>query len=166
MTADTDATAERITHLDGDTEVFHNCALSTDPAAGGVRRPGGRAKLCAMTTQRQAVGAYGEEVAAQHLQEQGLVVLDRNWRCADGEVDLVLRDGHDIVFCEVKTRRGDRFGPPAAAVTYRKMRKLRQLALRWLAVAGVHPREIRFDVVEVLVPAEGPGQVTHIRAAF
>ncbi|MCO8271899.1 YraN family protein [Actinoplanes sp. TRM 88003] len=119
-----------------------------------------------MTTQRQAVGAYGERVAAQHLQGQGLVILDRNWRCADGEVDLVLRDGFDIVFCEVKTRRGDQFGPPAAAVTHRKVRKLRQLALRWLAEAGVHPREIRFDVVEVLVPAEGAGQVTHIRAAF
>ena len=119
-----------------------------------------------MTTQRQAVGAYGERVAAQHLQQQGLVVLDRNWRCADGEVDLVLRDGFDIVFCEVKTRRSDLFGPPAAAVTDRKVRKLRQLALCWLSEAGIRPREIRFDVVEVLVPAEGAARVTHLRAAF
>ncbi|MGK5678715.1 YraN family protein [Actinoplanes sp. URMC 104] len=119
-----------------------------------------------MTTQRQAVGAYGEKVAARHLQEQGLVVLDRNWRCPDGEVDLVLRDGDDIVFCEVKTRRGGGFGTPAAAVTYRKVRKLRQLAVRWLAEAGVRPHEIRFDVVEVLVPPRGAGSVTHIRAAF
>ncbi|HET6482587.1 MAG TPA: YraN family protein [Actinoplanes sp.] len=119
-----------------------------------------------MTTQRRAVGAYGERVAAQHLQEQGLVILDRNWRCADGEVDLVLRDGDDIVFCEVKTRRGDRFGPPAAAVTYRKVRKLRQLALRWLAETAVRPREIRFDVVEVLAQPQGASQITHIRSAF
>ena len=112
------------------------------------------------------VGAMGRVVAAQHLQEQGLVVLDRNWRCADGEVDLVLRDGDDIVFCEVKTRRSDRFGPPAAAVTYRKTRKLRQLALRWLAQSEVHPREIRFDVVEVLPQTRGATQVTHIRSAF
>ncbi|WP_127497229.1 YraN family protein [Actinoplanes solisilvae] len=119
-----------------------------------------------MTTQRRAVGAYGEHVAAQHLQQQGLVVLDRNWRCADGEVDLVLRDGDDIVFCEVKTRRSGLFGPPAAAVTHQKVRKLRQLALRWLAETEVRPREIRFDVVEVLMPSRGAGQVTHIRSAF
>jgi putative endonuclease len=119
-----------------------------------------------MTTHRQAVGAYGEQLAAQHLQAQGLVVLDRNWRCADGEVDLVLRDGDNIVFCEVKTRRTDLFGPPSASVTYRKVRKLRQLALRWLDETGLHSHEIRFDVVEVLVPAEGAEQVTHIRSAF
>ena len=119
-----------------------------------------------MTTQRQAIGAYGERLAARHLTAQGLVLLDRNWRCADGEVDLILRDGHDIVFCEVKTRRGDRFGPPAAAVTYRKMCKLRQLALRWLAEADMRHREIRFDVIEVLPARRGASAVTHIRAAF
>ncbi|WP_250001724.1 YraN family protein [Actinoplanes sp. M2I2] len=119
-----------------------------------------------MTTQRRATGAYGERIAAQHLEAHGLVILDRNWRCSDGEVDLVLRDGDDIVFCEVKTRRDGRFGPPAEAVTYRKVRKLRQLALRWISDTGIHPREIRFDVVEVLMPAHGAGQVTHIRSAF
>jgi len=125
-----------------------------------------RARLSGMTTQRRAVGAYGEMVAARHLQEQGLVVLDRNWRCADGEVDLVLRDGDDIVFCEVKTRRSDRFGPPSAAVTHHKVRKLRHLALRWLSEAGIRPREVRFDVVEVLPRTRGGDQITHIRAAF
>jgi putative endonuclease len=128
-------------------------------------RPG-RARLSAMTTQRRAVGAYGENVAAQHLQEQGLVVLDRNWRCAEGELDLVLRDGFDVVFCEVKTRRGDLFGPPAAAVTPAKMHRLRVLAVRWLDQAGIRPREIRFDVIEVRPRPHGASQVTHIRAAF
>lgn len=126
----------------------------------------GRSRLSGMTTQRRAVGAYGENVAARHLQEQGLVILDRNWRCADGEVDLVLRDGDDIVFCEVKTRLGDRFGPPSAAVTQHKVRKLRHLALRWLSEAGIRPREIRFDVVEVLPRAGSASRITHIRAAF
>ncbi|MBU2662200.1 YraN family protein [Actinoplanes bogorensis] len=119
-----------------------------------------------MTTQRRAVGAYGEQVAARHLQEQGLVVLDRNWRCAEGEVDLVLRDGADVVFCEVKTRRGDLFGPPAAAVTPAKVHRLRILAVRWLDQTGIRPREVRFDVVEVRPQAQGASQVTHIRAAF
>jgi len=119
-----------------------------------------------MTTQRQALGAYGERVAARHLQEQGLVVLDRNWRCSDGEVDIVLRDGDDVVFCEVKTRRGDSFGPPSLAVTHDKVRRLRKLACHWLAEARVRPREIRFDVVEVLAQRRGAPQVAHIRAAF
>ena len=119
-----------------------------------------------MTTQRQAVGAYGERVAAEHLQNLGFVLLDRNWRCSDGEVDLVLRDGDDVVFCEVKTRRGDRFGPPAAAVDHRKVRKLRQLALRWLADTRVRSPGVRFDVVEVLPRRSGAPQVRHIPSAF
>jgi putative endonuclease len=119
-----------------------------------------------MTTERQAVGAYGERVAARHLQKLGLVVLDRNWRCPDGELDLVLRDGEDLVFCEVKTRRTEGFGPPAEAVTADKVRRLRRLAGLWLARAGVRPRAMRFDVVEVLPQRRGGPQVQHIRAAF
>ena len=119
-----------------------------------------------MTTQRQAVGAYGERVAARHLQDQGLVLLDRNWRCSDGELDLVLRDGDDVVFCEVKTRRGDRFGSPAEAVDHRKVRKRRLLALRRRADAGVGSPGIRFDVVEVLPRRNGAPQVRHIPSAF
>ena len=119
-----------------------------------------------MTTERQAVGAYGERVAAQHLQEQGLVVLHRNWRCTDGEIDLVLRDGDAVVFCEVKTRRGGGFGTPAEAITHRKVCKLRQLACRWLEETGIHPRAMRFDVVEVVPQRRGAPKVAHIRAAF
>jgi putative endonuclease len=119
-----------------------------------------------MTTQRRAVGAYGERLAARHLQESGLVLLDRNWRCADGEVDLILRDGDDLVFCEVKTRRSATFGPPAAAVDHRKVRKLRLLAAKWLAQTGVRAKQVRFDVVEVLPQPRGRARVVHIRAAF
>ncbi|WP_030436073.1 YraN family protein [Actinoplanes subtropicus] len=119
-----------------------------------------------MTTERQAVGAYGERVAAQHLREQGLVVLHQNWRCPDGEIDLVLRDGDEVVFCEVKTRRGGGFGAPAEAVTQRKVHKLRALANRWLDETGIHPRGLRFDVVEVLPQRRGAPKVVHIRAAF
>ncbi|MET0424204.1 MAG: YraN family protein [Actinoplanes sp.] len=121
-----------------------------------------------MTTERRALGAYGERVAAQHLQNEGLVLLDRNWRCADGELDLILRDGDDIVFCEVKTRRGAQFGTPAEAVGPQKVRRLRRLALRWLDDAGLHvrPGGIRFDVVEVLPQPRGATRVAHIRAAF
>jgi putative endonuclease len=119
-----------------------------------------------MTTQRRAVGAYGERVAARHLQDLGLVILDRNWRCPDGEVDLILRDGDALVFCEVKTRRTDTYGSPAEAVDARKVRKLRRLAATWLAGARLGPREIRFDVVEVFPQPRGATRVAHIRAAF
>jgi putative endonuclease len=131
-----------------------------------MHAPAVQATVCAMTTQRRAVGAYGERVAAQHLQDLGLVILERNWRCSDGELDLVLRDGDDVVICEVKTRRTDRYGPPSEAVDRRKVRKLRHLARCWLAETGVHPREVRFDVVEVLPQERGAPQIMHIRAAF
>jgi putative endonuclease len=119
-----------------------------------------------MTRVRRAVGAYGERLAERYLADLGLVVLARNWRCADGEVDLILRDGDDVVFCEVKTRRSGRFGTPAEAVGAAKVRRLRRLAARWLAESAVHPREVRFDVVSVLPQTRGAAQVEHIRAAF
>jgi len=119
-----------------------------------------------MTRVRRAVGAYGERLAERHLAELGLVVLARNWRCPDGEVDLILRDGDDVVFCEVKTRRSDRFGTPAEAVGAAKVRRLRRLAARWLTETAAHPREVRFDVVSVLPQARGAAQIEHIRAAF
>jgi len=133
----------------------------TDPH--GAHR---RATVAVMTTQRRAIGAYGERVAERHLREQGLVVLARNWRCADGEVDLILRDGEDLVFCEVKTRSGNRFGTPAEAIGAAKIRRLRRLAARWLAQTPVCPREIRFDVVAVLPQRRGATVVEHVRAAF
>ncbi|GIF36199.1 YraN family protein [Actinoplanes xinjiangensis] len=119
-----------------------------------------------MTTQRRAVGAYGERLAARHLQEIGLTLLQRNWRCADGEIDLILRDGADLVFCEVKTRRTAAFGPPAAAVDHRKVRRLRHLAARYLTDEGVRGERIRFDVVEVLPQRRGATRLVHIRDAF
>ena len=119
-----------------------------------------------MTQAKDAVGAYGERVALAHLVEQGMVVLDRNWRCRTGEVDLILRDGTDLVFCEVKTRRTNRFGTPAEAVDETKVRRLRQLAAQWLAEAGLRPSTVRFDVVSVLPQRSGAARVEHVRGAF
>ncbi|GAA2861919.1 UPF0102 protein [Actinoplanes cyaneus] len=119
-----------------------------------------------MTTQRQAIGAYGERLAARHLEERGLVILARNWRCSDGEVDLILRDGDCVVFCEVKTRRTATFGPPAGAIDARKVRKLRGLAVRWLTETGTRAPQVRFDVVEVFPQPRGASRVVHLRAAF
>src|SRR6478736_9750685 len=99
---------------------------------------------------KQALGAYGESVAARHLVEQGLVVVDRNWRCEEGEIDLVLRDGPVLVVCEVKTRTSDDFGSPLEAVRPAKADRLRRLAYRWREDHGVPAEEVRIDLVGVL----------------
>ena len=111
----------------------------------------------------EAVGAYGERVAEAHLREQGMVILDRNWRCPAGELDIVARDGDVLVFCEVKTRRGTGFGWPLEAVTATKAARLRRLAAAWTQARGLHLPEIRIDLVGVLRPARGPAQVEHVR---
>lgn len=114
---------------------------------------------------KDAVGRYGEQVAAEWLQRAGLEVLSRNWRCADGEIDIVAREGDALVFCEVKTRSSGRFGDPSEAVGPDKVARIRRLALRWLAANGVSGRELRFDVVTVLRGADGV-RVRHLRGAF
>ena len=112
------------------------------------------------------LGSRGEHIAAAFLTDIGLRVLDRNWRCREGELDIVARDGDAIVFCEVKTRRGVGFGHPAESVTPQKQRRLRLLAQRWLAAHDEHAPDLRFDVIGVLVPPTGLPLLTHLPAAF
>lgn len=113
--------------------------------------------------EQNALGAYGERVAARHLTKLGLVVLDRNWRCPSGELDLVLRDGDVLVVCEVKTRRGQRNGHPLEAVGAVKAERLGRLALLWCEHYDVRPAELRLDLVGVLQPRTGPPLVEHVR---
>ena len=116
--------------------------------------------------QKTSVGRYGEDVAARHLSEAGLQVLERNWRCDIGEVDLVARDGQTLVLCEVKTRRGLDYGSPLEAVTRRKLGRLRRLAARWLVEyddAGARPSTVRIDVIGVLLRPKGAAVVEHLR---
>jgi putative endonuclease len=109
-----------------------------------------------MTQMNRIVGGFGECAAARHLVGQGLTLLDRNWRCPDGELDLVLRDGLDLVICEVKARRGPDFGLPVEAVGGAKARRLRRLAVQWLRrTRRFRPKEIRFDVVSVVLRERG-----------
>jgi len=96
---------------------------------------------------RQALGGYGESRAAAWYAERNYEIVDRNWRVAGGEIDLVLRRGRELVFCEVKTRLSDRFGSAAEAVTPAKQRRIRRLATVYLANLGPpRPSVIRFDV--------------------
>jgi putative endonuclease len=99
---------------------------------------------------RRRLGARGEQLAACWYAARGFEVLDRNWRCAGGEIDLVLRKGSTLVVCEVKTRSSLAYGSPAEAVTSPKRARLRRLAARWLAEHDVRPAKVRFDVACVL----------------
>jgi putative endonuclease len=111
----------------------------------------------------RALGAYGERVAARHLTDQGMVLLDRNWRCEEGELDLVLRDGQTLVGCEVKTRTSLAHGSPHEAVTDAKLARLQGLLQRWMRDHDVHAPDTRVDLVAVLRPTRGPALVEQVR---
>ncbi len=96
-----------------------------------------------------ARGRWGENLAARHYASLGYDILDRNWRSATGELDLVVERDGVIVFSEVKTRRTDRYGPAAAAVGAQKQRRIRLLALEWLDDRQRRRDDIRFDVVAI-----------------
>jgi putative endonuclease len=115
---------------------------------------------------KDVLGRRGEDLAANFLEQQGLVVLSRNWRCRHGELDLVATDADRLVVCEVKTRSGTGFGAPAEAVDGRKAARIRRVTQAWLAAHQVHWVEVRFDVVAVLAEPGRPVTVQHYRAAF
>lgn len=113
-----------------------------------------------------ALGRHGEAAAAEYYRNNGYDVLDTNWRCPLGEIDLVVTRQGTVVFCEVKTRRGRGFGGPAAAVGHDKQRRVRRLAAAWLAshrAQGARP--VRFDVAAVQ-PVAGEWMIEVIEAAF
>ncbi|WP_182113564.1 MULTISPECIES: YraN family protein [unclassified Actinotalea] len=111
---------------------------------------------------KDAVGRYGENVAASYLAAAGWQVVDRNWRGPSGELDIVALHGDELVVVEVKTRSGDGFGHPAEAVTPAKLARLRRLAAQWLDAHELHPRSVRIDVVAVRTARRGAATVEHL----
>lgn len=128
--------------------------------------PSGRPTRPAAANLRRPLAEAGERLAASLLEQTGLTVVDRNWRCALGEIDLVARAPGLLVVCEVKTRRSNAFGHPAAAVTWAKQERLRRLALAYLASHPGAPRRVRFDVVAVHWPRHGRPSAEHLPGAF
>jgi putative endonuclease len=96
------------------------------------------------------LGKYGEDLATRYLRDRGLEVLERNWRCSEGEIDLVALDGSCLVVCEVKTRRGTGMGDPLEAVTWAKARRLRRLAAAYLRSCHGPVPEVRIDVIGIV----------------
>ena len=115
-----------------------------------------------MGLHNQRLGRRGESLAAQWYESNGYRIVDRNWRCELGEIDLIASGHGVVVFCEVKTRSSYRFGHPAEAVTPAKQRRVHILGAKWLEAADVRrPPRRRFDVAAVVA-----GQVSVIQGAF
>jgi len=114
---------------------------------------------------KQVLGKEGERIAEQYLKRKGYKLVERNYRCSAGEVDLIVLDRRVIVFVEVKTRRHERFGIPLESVHPRKQRKMIKTALWFLSEHNLHNRDARFDVVGIAFGARAP-VVEHIENAF
>lgn len=118
-----------------------------------------------MRNSRQSLGKEGERLAEDFLRNKGYKLVERNFRCPAGELDLIALDGRVIVFVEVKTRSGDRFGGPLEAVPPRKQRKMIESAQFFLSQKKLHHREARFDVVGISRAGARP-VVEHVENAF
>jgi putative endonuclease len=110
-------------------------------------------------------GGGGEELACAHLARQGFTILERNYRCRGGEVDIVARDGGSTVFIEVKERHGVSHGEGLEAVTPAKRRRIVRAARLWASAHGAFEAPLRFDVVAVEWTQDGP-RIRHERGAF
>ena len=112
---------------------------------------------------KDVLGKEGEQAAVSYLEGCGFRILDRNWRCADGEIDIVAADRRTFVVCEVKTRSGTRYGTPVEAVGYKKRKRLRKLAALWLCAHGIRFDQIRIDVLGLLSDGVGGFTIDHVR---
>lgn len=119
-----------------------------------------------VTQGSKKLGERGEDAAVAYLGRAGMTVVERNWRCPVGEVDIVALEGDEVVLCEVKTRRSAAKGSPEEAVTPAKQRRYRKLALAYMQHAGGEGVSIRFDVISIQVLSEDRALLRHHRAAF
>ena len=115
---------------------------------------------------KDALGRRGEQLAADYLVGRGLTIVERNWRCSLGEIDLVVREGAETVFVEVKTRAGLGFGHPLEAITAAKLARLRRLAAAWCEAHPGEATSIRIDAVAVVASRSAPVRIEHLRRVF
>ncbi|WEO79336.1 YraN family protein [Cryobacterium sp. SO2] len=115
---------------------------------------------------KDEVGRRGEDRAAEYLLQAGYTLVERNWRCTQGEIDLIVARGDDVVFVEVKTRSGTAFGHPFEAITVAKLARLRRLAGAWCEQSDLHPRRIRIDAVAVIARPGREPEIEHLEGVF
>ncbi len=108
-----------------------------------------------MSSPRRDLGAFGERLAAAHLEAKGYRIIERNFRCGEGEIDIVAEDSDCLVFVEVRTRRGDALGGPAESVTAAKQRRLLALAEAYTQAHDDLPSQQRIDVITVALAPDG-----------
>ena len=118
-----------------------------------------------MPSERSRLGAQGERIAAAHLESLGLVIETRNYRTRYGEIDLVARDGVEVVFVEVRTKRSAAFGMPEESMTRRKQARLIHAAKEYLAAHGLATASWRVDFVAITLQPDGPARIAHVRSA-
>ena len=116
-------------------------------------------------TSNQILGRYGEDRAAEYLLDRGYQIIDRNWRCSVGEIDLVAKQNDRLVFVEVKTRNGDGFGHPFEAITAQKVLRMRRLVAAWCESKNAVGANVRLDAIAVLVRG-GRVAIEHLKQVF
>jgi putative endonuclease len=119
-----------------------------------------------MTQQRKQLGAQGEELACAYLRDQGVEVIERNWKCQAGEADVIAREGDDLVFMEVKTRTSNSSGFPEEAVDRKKRRRYEKIAMEYLFSHDLPSARVRFDVLALLLSTNGKAFLKHHRDAY
>jgi putative endonuclease len=116
--------------------------------------------------QNKILGAFGEDLASKYLEDNGYKVLERNFSCRAGEIDIIALDVDTVVFIEVKTRTSERFGMPSEAVSPTKQKKLVKTALYYMQCRKLFDYMCRFDVIEIIVDEENNRHINLIRDAF
>lgn len=121
-----------------------------------------------MTSSRRQLGQLGEEAASRYLEQAGYRIVERNWRCRSGEIDIIAEHSERVVFVEVRTRKlGGGFGTAAESVDRRKQLQVRSVALVYMKQTGKQNERVRFDVIAVEVNPDGiVAGCTHYEAAF
>lgn len=110
---------------------------------------------------QMALGGWGEDIAERYLKKKGYLIVERNFRCKLGEIDIIALDGAELVFIEVKTRRNQKFGLPCEAVNITKIRHLKRTAAYYMILSSAEHKDARLDVIEILME-DGQAYLHHI----
>lgn len=120
-----------------------------------------------MNLTKQQIGKTGEKVAADYLIRHGYRIIERNWRCRSGEIDIIAAKNSYVIFVEVRTRRTtSSYGKPQESVDYRKQHQVRKTANVYLFQHGLNDVPLRFDVMSIVLKSDGTATIEHIMAAF
>ncbi len=119
-----------------------------------------------MSKARITLGKKGEDLAADYLKQQGLSIVEQNYRQKTGEIDIIARDGNCLVFVEVKTRNSVQYGMPYEAVTARKQMQISKTALDYLTRNKLADQAARFDVISIIMKKDGKAEIEHLPNCF